>query len=429
MRPTDALSHPADWHTTTVRSSVELRRGVSWSKDQEHSAHGPNRFPVIGIRNIQDRLELDKLIFLSGLKPHEVEKARVSAGWIVMVGSNGNRSRIGNAQLINYDADLLFASFLISAKPRPDSKLRSDYFFRWLSTEQVQSYLSASAEGTTELKNLSLSFFNQMVIPVPPLEEQTAIVGILDAVDTALQRTREAADHARKLVRALLQSSFEFSGSQGPWKDTHAGRIPLNWDMINGRQAFTIVASGCTNVDALRLPQYDEPPDAWFMKVDDFNDPANRRAILHTKVGFRKQENGAFRVLPVGTVVIAKRGAAIMKNRVRTTAVPIALDPNLMALQAQAGIHPEFLRLQLEWRNLSRYVEDSGVPQLNNKDLYPRYFYRAPHSRQLEIINIVGSAEQAEDATVAKCAAIEQLKASLFHDLLTGKVRVRKRTE
>ena len=58
MRPTDALPHPAAWRTTTVRRSVELTRGVSWSKEQEHSEPGPDRIPVIGIKNIQDRLEL-----------------------------------------------------------------------------------------------------------------------------------------------------------------------------------------------------------------------------------------------------------------------------------------------------------------------------------------------------------------------------------
>ena len=179
----------------------------------------------------------------------------------------------------------------------------------------------------------------------------------------------------------------------------------------------------------MKLPQDDVAPDTWFMKVDDFNDPANGRTIVQTQLGFRALENELFKVLPIGTVVIAKRGAAIMKNRIRTTAVPVSLDPNLMALQAQSGIHPEFLRLQLEWRNLARYVEDSGVPQLNNKDLYPRYFLVAPDHGQLEIINTVTAAERVEDTLIAKCGALKQVKRSLMHDLLTGKVRVGNKTE
>jgi type I restriction enzyme, S subunit len=93
------------------------------------------------------------------------------------------------------------------------------------------------------------------------------------------------------------------------------------------------------------------------------------------------------------------------------------------------GIRPEFLRCQLEWRNLSRYVESSGVPQLNNKDLYPRYFLRAPDEHQRQIVETIAAAEAHGDALVAKCAAYDALKKSLMHDLLTGRVRVKSPVE
>lgn len=256
----------------------------------------------------------------------------------------------------------------------------------------------------------------------PPLSEQATIAHILDAVDTTLERTREAAARARDVRYALLRACFEFVESKEPKKETKIGRIPRTWDAIVGRQAFTVVTGGCTSVDTLKVSVV---PDSWFMKVDDLNDPANRRSIVRTKIGFRADENELFNVLPVGTVVIAKRGVAIMKNRVRTTAVPVSLDPNLMALRVLSGMHPEFLRLQLEWRNLSRYIENSGVPQLNNKDLYPRYFLRAPSQRQSEVIEIIGAAERLEDTLIAKCAALEQVKEAIMCDLMTGKVRVR----
>lgn len=425
MRPTDAIPHPPDWSTATIAKSVEVRRGVSWSKEQEHREPGEGRIPVIGIGNVQSDLELEDIIYLSGLKSAAVERARVSARWTLMVGSNGNRARVGNAVLIREDANYLFASFLLGVRPKDGSGLRDDYFYRWVSSEQVQAYLSASSEGTTGLNNLSHSFFRAMSVPFPRADEQGAIARILDAVDMALERTRAAVQRARELRHALLQASFEFVGSTESSKDTDAGRIPRSWDAIKGRQAFVVLTGGCSSVDALRRPRDGATPDAWFMKVDDFNDPANRRTIVQTKIGFRADENRLFKVLPVGTVVIAKRGAAIMKNRVRTTSVPVAIDPNLMALQVLPGMWPEFLRLQLEWRNLSRYVESSGVPQLNNKDLYPRYFLRAPDDRQRDIVELLAAAEKAEDAQIDRIEAMEQLKKSLMHDLLAGRVRVR----
>src|SRR4051812_25453190 len=99
MRPTDALPHPTDWSVSTVRESVDIERGVSWSKDQEHSEPREGTVPVIGIGNVQDTLRLDDLLYLSGINPAVIKKKRVTAGWTVMVGSNGNRDRVGNAVL------------------------------------------------------------------------------------------------------------------------------------------------------------------------------------------------------------------------------------------------------------------------------------------------------------------------------------------
>lgn len=424
MKPTDALPHPADWRTEVVGSVIEIKRGVSWSKEQEHTTPYNGAVPVIGISNVQERLELDKLLWLSGLKPKTIEQKRVEKGWSVMVGSNGNRQRIGNAVFVEQDAEFLFASFLLAAKPHAASDITPEFFFRWLRSEQVQAYLSASSEGSTGLSNLSHSFFRKMAIAFPQKDEQAAIVRILDAVDTAIDRAREAIEKAQATRSSLMQAAFHYEMTSEPKHDTEAGRIPQSWQALKGKQAFSVLTGGNSSVYALKPLREDEKADAWFMKVDDFNLPTNSRRINSTQIGFVARKNQSFKLLPTGTVVIAKRGAAILKNRVRTTAVPIALDPNLMALKVRDDILPEFFRYQLEWRNLARYVESSGVPQLNNKDLYPRWFVRAPEDQQKEIVAIIAAAEQQEDALRGKLAALEQLKKSLMHDLLTGSVRV-----
>lgn len=424
MKPTDAISHPPDWNTSVVGRAVEIKRGVSWSKDQEHSEPYDGAVPVIGISNVQDRLELDKLIYLSGLKPKTIEQKRVEKGWSVMVGSNGNRQRIGNAVRVSEDAEFLFASFLIAAKPREDSGIVPEYFYLWLRTEQVQAYLSASAEGSTGLSNLSHSFFRAMAIAFPEADEQSAIVRVLDAVDVAIERAQDAVEKAQTTRLALMQAAFNYEMTSETRHDTDAGRIPQSWEALKGKQAFSVLTGGNSSVFALKPLRGDDVADAWFMKVDDFNLPANLRQIVTTQIGFVRGKNPSFKLLPVGTIIIAKRGAAILKNRVRTTAVPIALDPNLMALKVRDDILPEFFRYQLEWRNLARYVESSGVPQLNNKDLYPRWFVRAPEDQQKEIVAVISAAERLEDALRSKLNALEALKKSLMHDLFTGTVRV-----
>ena len=56
MKPTDALPHPAEWQVKTVGDAVEIKRGVSWAKDQEHPEPREGAIPVIRIGNVQKRL-------------------------------------------------------------------------------------------------------------------------------------------------------------------------------------------------------------------------------------------------------------------------------------------------------------------------------------------------------------------------------------
>jgi type I restriction enzyme S subunit len=305
---------------------------------------------------------------------------------------------------------------------RSDGSLNSHFFKHLPFSEQIIRQLVAWQCGTN-YPAVNERDIRKLNIPLPPPAEQEAIASILGAADKIIEQTREAVKRAGDLRKALMQASFHFELCSEPLTDTDFGRIPRTWEWIKGKKAFVILSGG-TNESSIRFPNNRIESDAWFMKVDDFNNPINRRSIVWTKVGFQTAANPIIKLLPKGTLIIAKRGAAILKNRVRISAVPLVLDPNLMGIQMCDDLLPEFFAYQLECRNLSRFMEDSGIPQLNNKDLYPRYFLRAPEDEQRKIINVIKAADAHEDALWNQLDAYETLKRALMYDLLTGKVRV-----
>ena len=427
MRPTDALPHPAAWRTTTVRRSVELTRGVSWSKEQEHSEPGPDRIPVIGIKNIQDRLELNDLLYLSGLSSGDVEKARVSADWTVIVGSNGNRNRIGNAQLIRNDAGFLFASFLIGAKPKPDSGLKPDYFFRWLSSEQVQSCLSASAEGTTGLSNLSHSFFKSMSIPLPPPEEQAAIARILDAVDTALERTREAAKRAQDHERAVVQRVFTEGLYGEVQQKSSIGHIPRSWQVVpvkcvveNFQYGLSVPMDDRGHLPILRMGSI-QKGDVKFSDLKYVNLPDDEVApylLNRGDVLFNRTNSQEW----VGKVGIFRH----------STPAVFAFVPDTRTSNNNKGI-PVYLGHVLGTHSAQCRIKrfaTPGVQQVNvnatnlGKVLIPLPVGEAGLQEQWRIGALLEAARDLVRSYDPVVAALQALKHSLMHDLLTGKVRV-----
>lgn len=232
MKPSEALPHPPEWNTARIGRAIELKRGISWSKEQEQQTDRDGALPVIRVGNVQNRLVIDDLLYIRGLKPKAVESKRVTTGWAILVGSNGNKARIGNAILVTDDTDFLFASFLLAARPRAEAGISPHFFYRWLTTERVQSYLSASSEGTTGLSNLSHSFFRSMTIAFPDQDEQDEIARVLDAVDATLDATRMARDAAVVLRRQLTEELLVRGVRGEQQKQTRVGLVPASWDVV-----------------------------------------------------------------------------------------------------------------------------------------------------------------------------------------------------
>ena len=412
---------PPDWDVKPLKALLQSNAPGDWGDDG-----GPNMYRVLRSTNLTNERRLDLSdIAVRALKPEKAERLAPRKGDILLERSGGGPDQpVGRIGHVAEDLPShAFSNFLHLLRPNA-SEIDPTYLSWILFRVNRTGRILRLEQQTTQMRNLNFRDYLTMPLPVPPPDEQAVIAQILDAVEVAIERARDAVEKAQTTRLALMQAAFNYEMTSEAQHDTDAGRIPQSWEALKGKQAFSVLTGGNSSVYALKPLRGDDVANAWFMKVDDFNLPANLRQIVTTQIGFVGSKNPGFKLLPVGTIIIAKRGAAILKNRVRTTAVPIALDPNLMALKVRDDILPEFFRYQLEWRNLARYVESSGVPQLNNKDLYPRWFVRAPEDQQKDIVAMISAAEQHEDALRSKLNALNALKKSLMHDLLTGTVRV-----
>lgn len=427
MRPTDALPHPADWNTAVVGRCVDIKRGVSWSKDQEHTAPYEGAVPVIGISNVQDRLLLDKVLYLSGLKPKAIEKKRIEQGWSVLVGSNGNRQRIGNAVYIAEDAAFLFASFLIAAKPRADSGITPKFFFRWLRSEQVQSYLSASSEGSTGLSNLSHSFFRKMAIAFPGEAEQAAIVGVLDVVDAAIDRTRAAHIEAVRLKTALTQQLFTEGVRGEKRKKSPLGWIPESWEVkpvsavvkqLEYGLSLPMHLKGTTPI--LRMGNIQQGD----VVMDDLKYVTLPQRLLDR---YRLNRGDVLFNRTNSQEHVGKIGIYRSDKPAVFASYLIRLHPE--ATQVDNYFLGQLLNSYPIQCRIKRYATP-GVQQVNinaknlGKVLIPIPNGPAGIDEQREIAKLLEQADERCRALRPVAVALEQLKKSLMHDLLTGTVRV-----
>ncbi|MBD5415565.1 MAG: hypothetical protein HDR46_04665, partial [Bacteroides sp.] len=76
-------------------------------------------------------------------------------------------------------------------------------------------------------------------------------------------------------------------------------------------------------------------------------------------------------IIPKGSIIFPKRGAAIMTNKVRVNASECILDTNLMALIPDSTLYNHFLFYYVLNRELGKIADTSTIPQINNVHINP----------------------------------------------------------
>ena len=122
----------------------------------------------------------------------------------VLVSSANSWNLVGKCCQVR---DLQFPStaggFISILRPTTED-LDAEYLYRWFSSGEVQATLRSFGNQTTNISNLNHKRTLKLQIPLPPLDEQKRIAGILDAADALRAKRREALAQ----IDTLLQSTF-----------------------------------------------------------------------------------------------------------------------------------------------------------------------------------------------------------------------------
>ena len=137
--------------------------------------------------------------------------------------------------------------------------------------------------------------------------------------------------------------------------------------------------------------------DYMYAKVADMNIAGNETYITHTSKYVDK--NVAKNTwLPKGAVVFPKRGAAIHTNKKRILLEDTCVDLNTIGVIPGSTIDSFYLFWFFKCLNLSDICEDSGVPQINNKNLVPVDFVVPPMRVQLLFSAVAKQADKSKFA-------------------------------
>ena len=102
-----------------------------------------------------------------------------------------------------------------------EKHLSSGYLYEVLNSNSVQSYWRMKANNGGAMTNLNSDIVKDTIIPIPSLEEQTRIVGILDTFTSAIDNLKEQIAQRRKQYEYYCSCFF----STEKWPENKIGEL------------------------------------------------------------------------------------------------------------------------------------------------------------------------------------------------------------
>ena len=207
-------------------------RGLTYSKKDVADTPAEGLMPVLRAGNIQHaRIIEENYVYV----PKELikEKQFLKLGDVLIAASSGSISIVGKAAMIEKDMNATFGAFCKVLRP-DKNKVDNNYFKHFFETAYYKRTIKSLAEGAN-INNLKTQHFDDLEIPLPPLDQQKKIAAILDAADAYRQKTKALIDKYDELTQSLFLDMFG-----------DPVRNPKGWEKKNLVQLTSKIGSGAT---------------------------------------------------------------------------------------------------------------------------------------------------------------------------------------
>ena len=234
---------PAQWEVKRLRQIAEMLVSNidKHTNSSEEAVRLCNYVDVYKNERITEHLSFMR----ASARKEEIERFRLRKGDVAITKDSESWSDIGVPALIECEApDLVYGYHLAILRSREEA-LIGQYLLRTLQCRGVDTQFHVAANGVTRF-GLSHNAIKSVLIPVPPIEEQAAIVRYLDWANARLERAIRAKRKIIALLNEQKQSIIYRAVTRGlnpnaalkPSGASWLGDVPRGWDVLRAKYLF-----------------------------------------------------------------------------------------------------------------------------------------------------------------------------------------------
>ncbi len=223
---------PEHWEVKRVKDSVvsPLKYGANEAAEDDN----PLNPRYIRITDFSDNGLLKEETFKS--LPHSIAKDYLLNEDDILFARSG--ATVGKTFIFkNYNGKACFAGYLI--KVSLNKKIMTPSFLYFFSKSYSYDNWKNFINTESTIQNISAEKYNNLLLPFPPLSEQTAIANYLDtktaAIDRKIELLTAKVDKYKALRRSLINETVcRGLNPNAPLKDSGIewiGMIPAHWEI------------------------------------------------------------------------------------------------------------------------------------------------------------------------------------------------------
>lgn len=305
--------------------------------------------------------------------------------------------------------------------------------FLWYQLQSMKPEFERLMMGSTH-RTIYQGDAASLRIVAPPISEQLAIADYLDRetaqIDEfiakneeliALLAERRAAIVVHSVTRGI-DTSVPLKASNVEW----LGDVPAHWTIAGlAKFAKTVSGSGFPENE-----QGVEGAEIAFYKVNALAQADADGVIRSSWDTISRETAQALRakILPPGTILLAKIGAALLLGRIRRTDRAACIDNNMMAIVPKQELSPRYASYALQTFDFETLANPGTVPSMDMYALMHRETAIPPLSEQIAIADYLDRRLNEIDAAIVTCRRGIQLaterRAALISAAVTGKIDV-----
>ena len=424
---------PTRWEVRRLRTVAEMR--VSNVDKNTKEDEVPVRLCNYVDVYKNDRITQQLPFMAATASKDEVEKFRLDQNDVIITKDSETWDDIGVPALVTEPAKDLISGYHLAIL-RPSTDTYGPYLFWALQSRPAAYQFHIEAKGVTRF-GLSQNGIQSVTIPVPPPQEQAAIVRYLDNADQRIRAYVSAKERLIALLEEERQAIIQQAVTRGldpnvklkPSGVEWLGEVPEHWDVVQlGRTGHFSKGTGGTKDDEV-------PQGIPCVRYGDLY-TTHKYFIDQTRSYISEEKSKEYTLIKKGDVLFPTSGETIEeigKAAVNLLDAPVYCGGDLIIFRPTVPMNPSFSGYMLDsptsQDQKSKMGRGVSIMHIYSNQLKYLWLSLPPLEDQEAISEYLDKARTNIDDSIYRAhrqiELMEEYRTRLIADVVTGKLDVR----